>query len=76
MSNQTYEQKPGDGVVFANESNNPNAPAMKGTLTIPDNVKPGDKVQISMWRKTSKTGSEYFSLKAEKIWKANPENKI
>lgn len=63
----TFEQKPGDGVVFANESENPNAPAMKGNATLPLEIKPGQKVQVAMWRKTSKTGKDYYTIRIEPL---------
>lgn len=60
MSN--YEQKPGEGVIFANDkTDNPNAPTMKGNFTDPS----GKKMEIALWRKTSKAGQEYFSIKVQ-----------
>jgi uncharacterized protein (DUF736 family) len=59
MSN--YEQKPGTGVLFPNESDNPKAPNSKGSLTMPD----GTRWDLAGWRQESKNGKKYLSLKVE-----------
>lgn len=64
--NKPYENKPGEFAVFANDSNNPQAPSMRSVaFEIPAGIKPGDKVQIAFWRKTSQGGKEYYSAKME-----------
>jgi len=49
-----YQQKPGDIAVFMErDKRNDRAPDWKGTLVIPDNVKPGDKLEVALWAKGS-----------------------
>lgn len=64
--NTPYQPKPGEFAVFANDSENPNAPTMKSVaFELPAGMKPGDKVQIAFWRKTSKAGKEFYSAKLD-----------
>lgn len=47
-----YEQRPGDIVIFQErEKRNEKAPDWKGTMIVPDGVKPGDKLEVAVWHK-------------------------
>lgn len=45
------------GAIFANTSGNPKAPSFKGNIEID-----GEKIPVILWKKTSKTGLEYYSI--------------
>ena len=47
-----YEQRPGDISVFAEtDKKNEKAPDWKGTMIVPDDAKPGDKLEVAFWAK-------------------------
>lgn len=47
-----YEQRPGDISVFAEtDKRNEKAPDWKGTMIVPDDAKPGDKLEVAFWAK-------------------------
>lgn len=47
-----YEQRPGDIAIFAEtDKRNDKAPDWKGTMIVPDGVKPGDKLEVALWAK-------------------------
>ena len=47
-----YEQRPGDISVFSEtEKTNERAPDWKGSMIVPDGVKPGDKLEVAFWAK-------------------------
>lgn len=45
------------GAIFANTSGNPKAPSFKGNIEID-----GEKISIVLWKKTSKSEMEYYSI--------------
>ena len=53
-----YQEKPGQGVAFRKEKTTPNHPDFTGTFLTPK----GEKLQISIWEKTSAKGTAYFSI--------------
>ena len=53
------------GAAFINDTVNPKAPAFKGTLNVE-----GKDYAIAIWKKTSKAGKKFLSLKVEE-----PRNK-
>lgn len=47
-----YEQKPGDISVFKEtDKKNERAPDWKGSMIVPDDAKPGDKLEVAFWAK-------------------------
>jgi hypothetical protein len=47
-----YEQRPGDISIFAEtDKTNERAPDWKGSMIVPDGVKPGDKLEVAFWAK-------------------------
>lgn len=47
-----YEQRPGDLSVFAEtDKKNDKAPDWRGTMIVPDDAKPGDKLEVALWAK-------------------------
>jgi len=47
-----YEQRPGDIAVFKDtEMKNEKSPLWKGTMIVPDDAKPGDKLEVAFWAK-------------------------
>lgn len=59
MSNNTYEQKPGQGSLFRNtRKENENQADLSGTIKLPD----GTECWINGWEKTDKNGNPWFSL--------------
>lgn len=60
----SYEQKPGEGVIFANDKKgNDKAPDIRGTFTDENGV----KKEIAGWKKTSQNGGVYWSCKIKKV---------
>ncbi len=57
MSN--YEPRQGI-VLFANERQNERQPVMRGIITVTDKMPPGE-YEVSLWGKTSKKGSKFWS---------------
>jgi hypothetical protein len=48
-----YEQKMGDIAIFRErEKKSERAPDWKGSLVVPEGVKPGDKLEVAVWAKT------------------------
>ena len=56
-----YEQKPGQGSLFKNESDNEKAPIYKGKLMTPN----GELLNIALWLRTSQSGVKYFYINAQ-----------
>ena len=55
-----YEKRPCTGTLFYNnKGDNEKRPDMKGTLVLSN----GLEVEISAWKKTSKNGNKFLSLK-------------
>ncbi len=55
-----YEKRPCTGTLFYNnKGDNERRPDMKGTLVLSN----GLEVEISAWKKTSRNGKEFLSLK-------------
>ena len=47
-----YEQRPGDISIFAEtDKKNEKAPDWRGTMIVPDDAKPGDKLEVALWAK-------------------------
>jgi hypothetical protein len=47
-----YEQRPGDLSIFAEtDKKNEKAPDWRGTMIVPDDAKPGDKLEVALWAK-------------------------
>lgn len=47
-----YEQRSGDICVFKEtEKKNEKGPDWKGTMIVPDDAKPGDKLEVAFWAK-------------------------
>ena len=47
-----YEQRPGDLSIFAEtDKKNDKAPDWRGTMIVPDDAKPGDKLEVALWAK-------------------------
>jgi hypothetical protein len=47
-----YEQRPGDLSIFAEtDKRNDKAPDWRGTMIVPDDAKPGDKLEVALWVK-------------------------
>lgn len=47
-----YEQRPGDIAIFKEtEKKNEKGPDWKGTMIVPDDAKPGDKLEVAFWAK-------------------------
>ena len=68
-----FEQKANCGALFVNEKrSNPNAPDFRGDLYLDraflkarlDNSEELIKIQVSAWKKESKTGTKFLSLSA------------
>jgi hypothetical protein len=51
------------GNLFSNESENPNAPSMKGRAVIA-----GKTWAISAWHREDRNGNPFLSLKIEEPW--------
>lgn len=51
------------GNLFRNESENPNAPTMKGKVVIE-----GKTWAISAWEREDRSGNPFLSLKVEEPW--------
>lgn len=50
-----YEQRSGDIAVFREtDKKNEKAPDWKGTMIVPDDAKPGDKLEVAFWAKGDK----------------------
>lgn len=48
-----YEQRLGDIAIFRErEKKNERAPDWKGSMIVPEGVKPGDKLDVAVWAKT------------------------
>ena len=65
-----YEQKPGDIALFPNEDKTPDdkRPSMKGYLI----AKNGEKIQISVWTRTSANGKKFLSGGIDKQQEEKP----
>ena len=50
------EQKPGQGVLFINMGKQGMQPDYKGTLTLDQDYKAGEQIQISAWKKDTSAG--------------------
>lgn len=62
MSERKYEDKPGFGAIFENKKKSSDSqPDFKGEYADLD----GSKKRIALWRRTSKGGVEYYSMKVE-----------
>lgn len=47
-----YEQRPGDIAIFKEtDKKNEKGPDWKGTMIVPDDAKPGDKLEVAFWEK-------------------------
>lgn len=47
-----YEQRPGDIAIFKEtDKKNEKGPDWKGTMIVPDDAKPGDKLEVAFWAK-------------------------
>jgi hypothetical protein len=47
-----YEQRPGDLSIFAEtDKKNEKAPDWRGTMIVPDDAKPGDRLEVALWAK-------------------------
>ena len=57
------------GAMFANTNNNLKAPSFKGFIEID-----GQKISIVLWKKTSKSGIEYYSINNDE--RAKKENDL
>lgn len=55
----SYEPREGI-VLFANERTNERQPVMRGTITVTNVLRPGE-YEVSLWGKTSKRGTKYWS---------------
>jgi uncharacterized protein (DUF736 family) len=51
------------GSLFTNESENPNAPSMKGKVVIA-----GKTWALSAWHREDRNGNPFLSLKIEEPW--------
>lgn len=50
-----YEQRLGDIAIFQEtDKKNDKAPDWKGTMVVPEGAKPGDKMEVALWRKGDK----------------------
>ncbi len=56
-----YEQRPGSGTLFRNETDNPKAPAYKGELCLED----GRVIRLAGWVKEGAKG-KFLSLSIDK----------
>lgn len=57
----SYEQKNNQGSLFENDRiTNPTQPQLTGTITIG-----GRKYRLAAWRKSTRDGKEFLSLKIE-----------
>ena len=65
MTDKQYDDEM-KGVLFNNQTDNPNAPNIKGECKID-----GKTYEIAGWRNTSKAGKTYYSLKFQEPWTGN-----
>lgn len=58
-----YENRPGDGALFANKfaNGNPKAPAWKGYVF---HHQTGERIELAIWEKVSRKGDKFLSIKA------------
>jgi hypothetical protein len=54
MAQQPREQRPGQGVLFINIAKQGAQPDYKGTLTLDQDYRAGEQIQISGWKKDTK----------------------
>ena len=61
MNNEKRQLQEGQGILFANESQNVSAPNYKGIIKIN-----GEIISIVAWKNKSKAGQEYISIQKDK----------
>ena len=62
-----YEQKPGDLAIFKErEKRNERGPDWRGTMVVPEGVKPGDKLEVAVWAKGNNGTMLAGSVKPER----------
>ena len=75
----SYEQKPNSGVMFQNANKSGSQPDMRGELHIDKTFiieqmnkanGPLVKIAVAGWQNTSKSGSEYLSMKVSEPYEA------
>jgi len=61
-----YENKPGEGVLFGvKEKRHEKGPDFEGFYIVDEELKPGDQIKLSSWKKTSAYG-EFFTLRVNR----------
>jgi len=61
MNNEKRQLQEGQGILFANQSQNVSAPNYKGSIKIN-----GEIINIVAWKNKSKAGQEYISIQKDK----------
>lgn len=56
-----YETKVGEGTLWPTESNNDRAPALKGSIVLPD----GTVLGIAAWEKRTNAGKRFLSISVD-----------
>lgn len=67
-----YEQKPGTGSIFKNEKKADNHPDYRGSIITPS----GEKLDLSLWLKTSQKGVKYFSVSVQPPYNKEQTNQV
>ena len=60
-----YTDKPGTGAIFKNNKLKETHPDYRGSIVTPG----GERLELSLWLRTSKAGTKYFSVAVQKPYK-------